>query len=278
MNRKLTQFGICLFIVGVFYAMVMACVCPPSTPCYDVWGTWPNCYYHNFDKCGTGNACCGGNKCYNLSTQFCCKKSINYTYNYQVCDKNNEVCCGSSNCCKPADCETCVNGQCKVCGGDTTKQCCNGGSCCNKSCSNSWSCEKCKDGGGCQPCLRKAANYGELSSCSKVDDPATQPTANGCSAPLLENGNNPAGCTYSSFLNSCNSHDLCYGNCSQTQSACDTTFNLSMEAVCTSEDNVADGCYYPCNSWKNVYHMAVLGAGVLYYKPAQVAECACNDC
>lgn len=50
---------------------------------------------------------------------------------------NSDPTCAS--CCDTALCETCVGGECKVCGGDPNKTCCYG-NCCNKK-----SCEECND-------------------------------------------------------------------------------------------------------------------------------------
>ena len=134
---------------------------------------------------------------------------------------NSDPTCAS--CCDTALCETCVGGECKVCGGDTNKHCCypedginhccnqslvEPETCCNGSCCKTLLCETCVDGSCkvcdphrlnccdsfdcyhcvnaiCKPCLRKAASLEELESCNRVDDPSTEPIPNGCSVPPL---------------------------------------------------------------------------------------------
>ncbi|MFA5292476.1 MAG: hypothetical protein WC496_05510 [Phycisphaerae bacterium] len=291
MKKQTTFILIGLFTIEILCTTTLGCTPPPSPIHCFIWksGRWEwKCqvdqYGHSIQECCEGETpaedeCCAWDK-------ICCNHECVTPDGNQACCDGEELyntdtqeCCGGNviTKCDPDECESCIDGECKVCGGDPNKQCCGNYQCCNESCNDSFNCEKCKDGGGCQACLRTVSTYEELESCSKVDNPDRSPTANGCSAPL-ENGDNPAGCTYSSFLSSCNTHDLCYGNCSRGKSECDSTFNNEMETVCTSLDNVSDGCYYPCNSWRNVYYMAVLGLGDLFYKPAQVTECACNDC
>ncbi len=49
-------------------------------------------------------------------------------YHLPYCCEPNETCC-KGDCCDPNKCETCVDGECKVCGGDPNKVCCDDGSC-----------------------------------------------------------------------------------------------------------------------------------------------------
>ena len=69
---------------------------------------------------------------------------------------NSDPTCAS--CCNTALCETCVGGECKVCGGDTNKKCCypddginhcckSSETCCNGSCCNTEGCPTCPIGG-----------------------------------------------------------------------------------------------------------------------------------
>ncbi len=111
------------------------------------------CDQENCEECNDGHcrvcgnreyeACCGG-QCYDIRTHKCCTDSGSP----YICE-NEKICCNGS-CCNPLDCkicfegncisdcdeencEECVNGECKVCGGDPTKCCLNGEckKCCN---------------------------------------------------------------------------------------------------------------------------------------------------
>jgi len=176
MNKKLAVFFVCLFIICVFYAIAAACDCGPSTPCWSVSGTYPNCNYTW--RCGSGR-CCDGKKCYNPDTESCCHYYKGY--GSQLC-ANGKTCCGSSKCCDlvcetcvagscvslcsgggdccngtccdAAECKTCVGGECKVCGGDTNKTCCEG-NCCDKV----WTKETINS--SIEPCSDCQYNFGE---------------------------------------------------------------------------------------------------------------------
>jgi len=116
-----------------------------------------------------------------------------------------------------------------------------------------------------------------------VDDPATSPNPNGCSNPFLNppESDNPAGCECSSFLEACNAHDTCYATCwggQEKKDYCDDILEDGMDAVCTSDDCIFESCYNSCNSWANIYDMAVRGAGGPWYRSAQVEACACCNC
>lgn len=142
--------------------------------------------------CSFGQYCCGG-ECYDDSNQVCCGEQLYDIDSCMTCSNNNWVpvcpsdatcndghCCyaGSTycsngynwGCCWTIECETCVDGFCKVCGGDPNKACCNGQcydirtkqcchdatndyicdinckSCCNGSCCDSTKGEICKNG------------------------------------------------------------------------------------------------------------------------------------
>jgi hypothetical protein len=86
-------------------------------------------------------ACCSNGitgQCFDPWSQVCCNGQV-YTWpehkcckdgtNEWVCDSDKECCNG--NCCDPAKCESCVDGQCKVCGGDPSMHCENGQCVCN---------------------------------------------------------------------------------------------------------------------------------------------------
>lgn len=102
----------------------------------DGWGHCVTCNGDATKMCCIGSgqcydpntqACCGINgtgQVYNLNTQQCCGDVRN---GYHVCDKNKDCC--TNGCCDPAKCEECIDGECKACGGDSSKKCCPDGSC-----------------------------------------------------------------------------------------------------------------------------------------------------
>ncbi|MCK5473554.1 MAG: hypothetical protein KAI59_05930, partial [Planctomycetes bacterium] len=289
-----------LFLSSVF--SVPAIACWPSCPGCCVWkGTCEpehsncnqnSCQYCDYDcsckllcKSGDGDCrecinggcelfcdavqlCCDDN-CRDAYTERCCDYKTIYNYYTQKCCGDgdgticdiNEFCCDGT-CCDPCNCESCVDDECKVCGGDPNKVCCDG-TCCNKPCCNSWDCEDCNNG-NCEPCLRKASDYEELQQCSNVvSDPSWTPQPNGCSSPF---GNNPTGCTHTSFLGACNTHDICYQTCGGTggwgKYNCDCAFGANMTSVCnalTGEERTS--CYDDCVWWKNTYVTAVYLVG-----------------
>jgi len=126
--KSLTIFMACLLLSCFAVPVLTACCPPPRPPCRrcedGVW-VW---------KCGAGQTCCSGsccsgsccdNKtCYDPDTKRCCHYGTG-----QTCDKNKQCCDGD--CCDPDKCESCVDGECKVCGGDPNYFCCDG-SCCDK--------------------------------------------------------------------------------------------------------------------------------------------------
>jgi hypothetical protein len=83
----------------------------------------------------------------------------------------NKGCCKGS-CCDPANCETCVDGECKVCGGDPTRICCNG-SCCDQAtqcCDNGVCVDKCEPDGA--PCSWTAPPIQSSCPGCTIDDPS----------------------------------------------------------------------------------------------------------
>ncbi len=155
MNKeRLILFLMCLFVICVFSVIASACPCPPCPPCYHRTSGYPSCgcgwncgsgqtcckgsccsgYCCNSCCSGSGTCCnnsccstgycCDGKKCYNPNTENCCGNGTGKTC------PNGKNCCGS-NCCDPCNCESCMDGSCKVCGNDPNQKCC-GGACCNK--------------------------------------------------------------------------------------------------------------------------------------------------
>ncbi len=141
-----------------FFCFLVQAECPgsPPGPCYGCeGGVWvPVCAYYQIccsGSCCTGD-CCDQKTCYNSSWTKCCgsgtgatcpksasccdggkscpDSNTHFCCNYgtgQTCP-NGETCCNNPEkpCCNPALCESCIDGQCKVCGGDPAKVCCNG--------------------------------------------------------------------------------------------------------------------------------------------------------
>jgi hypothetical protein len=93
-------------VMSLFCATAMATfTCPPAPKCYHYTSGPPNC---NLEwSCVSGQKCCDG-WCLSGCTGECCGHT----------------------CCSSTYCQTCVGGQCKVCGGDLDKTCCNG-TCCD---------------------------------------------------------------------------------------------------------------------------------------------------
>jgi hypothetical protein len=99
--------------------------------CWNTWELWAT-------VCSNELGCCYG-VCYDYAAKYCCNDGPPGGHRFYLIDIDKQCCNGSS--CDPANCETCIDGECKVCGGDPTKTCCNG-SCCNTN-------QKCCDGSCC---------------------------------------------------------------------------------------------------------------------------------
>ena len=238
--------------------------CCNTSQCQKCDGEGGTCTYcsGNLDM-----SCCNGT-CYDPETQQCChgnviEKDQTCCEDGHGCDEG-QTCCGS-NCCDPASCETCINGQCEVCGGNS------------EGC-ESFDQQHCVEG-ECEQCLYKVSTYAELESCNKVDDPCDEPTPNGC-GPGGDDGisDDPANCSYpdfSSFKAPCDHHDLCYSSCVMSQSYCDSAFGSEMDVTC---QNTSPLCYIVCEAQRVIYWAAVAIVGRTYYEAAQVAACACCDC
>lgn len=77
----------------------------------------PPCYYVEWCECSDEPACencCNGN---------CCPEGTTCSNGH--CCPPGQTGCGSG-CCDPDNCETCVNGECMVCGGRLYEACCGG--------------------------------------------------------------------------------------------------------------------------------------------------------
>lgn len=102
---------------------------------------------------------------------------------------------------------------------------------------------------------------------------------------------NPTGCNgpNTSFYEPCRSHDECYQTCDSDKiNECDNGLNADMEDVCNGD--IIFGCDMPgtglesvsnwynrCNSYKNSYHMGVLGGGQGAWEERQVGYCECCE-
>jgi hypothetical protein len=249
MNKRIALFQACVFVTIGF-------LCATA----DGWGPAPEC-----PLCQRWNGSMCVNKCTPNTQYYCCIWDIPPVRD--LCCNRNEGCCDAKTCYNPA-----------------TEQCCHrgDGSKCNPSCCNSFNCQYCLPGAGCGQCLRKVSTYAELSSCSKVDDPTTEPSANGCGPKgwgwIIPD--NPTGCEHTSFTQPCNAHDLCYGDCTKSFGSCNGQFGAGMHAKCealTGEER--EDCYEDCQDNAELYYSYVTGdIGYNVYKGAQVSACACCDC
>jgi RHS repeat-associated protein len=106
------------------------------------------------------------------------------------------------------------------------------------------------------------------------------PPANGCSAPG-SNPNDPTGmCT---FKSACDTHDLCYSDCSISQATCDANFLQDMKARCETcynaivQVNPARAIFFQsqCDTLANNYYSAVNCFGSKAYNNRQNQNCHC---
>ncbi len=90
---------------------------------------------------------------------------------------------------------------------------------------------------------------------------------------------NPTGCEDTSFLDSCNEHDSCYGTCGSNKDTCDSNHlgnvdpPTGMLGIC-----VQSSCAPACFFYAQAYYSAVHNYGDPAYESAQVSACACCDC
>jgi hypothetical protein len=138
--------------------------------------------------CDSNKECCGGECCDTANCMAC--DWLTGEECVQVCDMVPCMKCdGQGYCvpCDPAKCESCVDGQCKVCGGDTNQKCCKG-------LAASWCVEKCKE------------EVVDTTTCSKANEDGYK--CDGCGSQI-----NPPTCgTYREYtgleIKTC--HDGCF--------------------------------------------------------------------
>jgi len=218
---------------------------PPSIHC--IW--WNG--YGWVAKCQNGRfqsplGCCPGETpeedtcCVTWSGEICCNhQCVVPDPNHDCCD-NRELyntdtheCCGGKVIakCDPDKCESCIDGECKVCDGDPNLACHNGHCCCAPN--------------GC-------------GSCGGID--------------IIPD--NPAGCSDTSFLEVCNTHDSCYGECGSNKDTCDGVFlgeaepPTGMLGIC-----IQSSCAYACSEAAYTYYGAVHNEGQSAYDAAQSCSC-----
>jgi hypothetical protein len=114
-----------------------------------------------------------------------------------------------------------------------------------------------------------------------------QRTHNGCGPEGWIGHLVPNGLGYYNFVDPCNNHDECYGNCGSAKDVCDSTFRSEMHGSCkarkagTAKD-VAAGLVGlpPCDRVAEIYYGAVhVGGGSAFQDAQKASGCktAAND-
>lgn len=117
-----------------------------------------------------------------------------------------------------------------------------------------------------------------------VRDPAAPPPwANGCTLAPDKTGIPGVG-RQCSFTPPCDTHDLCYQDCSMLQSTCDENFLRDLRQACyqccSRPPHVAHAqryCRRHCYAQASVYYHAVKIAGRVAYWAAQRDQCKCTS-
>ena len=116
-------------------------------------------------------------------------------------------------------------------------------------------------------------------------DGAEVPPADGCSVPkwaeklLPGSKDNPTG--FSSFLEACNYHDICYSNCNKDKDTCDNEFYTKMLVACLNsvltikDRKKREKMHKGCRKWAEIYYEAVSTGGTSSYKNRQNLNCEC---
>ena len=129
-------------VLSAIALVVWAAWCPEAPQCGP-------CEYLNRTSCSCVPKTCP-------ACQQCIDGSCQSTCNSSNCETCQDGSCQST--CKSSNCETCIDSSCKVCGGDSSKVCCDGE--CKPECTltakdntcssgHSTICTGCKIGGGC---------------------------------------------------------------------------------------------------------------------------------
>jgi hypothetical protein len=141
---------------------------------------WEGGYFINFyDMCVSRTVtatCCSSSK--SIQPAISCPAGEHCCTGSCFCCPDGQTCCprsdGTKNCCDPNLCQSCVDSQCKECGGDPNKTCCNGSCCDHTQCQDcnatTHACEvcggdpnkKCCDGS----CTKKCELEGNTTQCT----------------------------------------------------------------------------------------------------------------
>ncbi len=79
------------------------------------------------------------------------------------------------------------------------------------------------------------------------------------------------------FTPACNTHDLCYRTCGQSQDNCDFAFLDDIDAICL--ENLADNPdeLERCRRIANIYVNVVIDSGPSFFQASQNFACVCDD-
>lgn len=121
---------------------------------------------------------------------------------------------------------------------------------------------------------QSACEYPSPSDCpSPTPRPGYVPAANGCGA---EGGlSAPDVIGSASFLQACNTHDICYGTCNSVKRDCDQAFLQAMEASCRQQYEGEPLPRAGCIAVARSYYNAVSLGGSGPYAAAQSNACEC---
>jgi RHS repeat-associated protein len=101
---------------------------------------------------------------------------------------------------------------------------------------------------------------------------ACPPSANGCGAE--GGGKFPDGGWSWDFYPACAMHDICYGTCGMSKSACDYAFLIAMKQECMNKLSRWSPAFYSCYYQAVAYYTAVNDYGTGAYQAGQ--DCACE--
>lgn len=99
-------------------------VCCNGICCGLSWEICCNGTCCDIGNCCNDETCCapGGDCCTDADDAYCCYAGLTCCQG-NCCDPFDEICC-EGDCCDKDLCEECVDGECKVCGGDPDLKCC----------------------------------------------------------------------------------------------------------------------------------------------------------
>jgi len=145
------------------------------------------------NECDPDQFCCvadDGDLCCNQGQKCCTCYYVSYDMYVPYCCPSGYTCCNWDICCDPDNCETCVDGECQVCGGDPDKVCCDGS--CEPKCEEEIDEPRCSSQWN-EDCI---ACVGILESCSNHNtriftDAVTYTCSGGCPGECAEEPNQP---------------------------------------------------------------------------------------